>query len=325
MNLTLPALAVLTGDYGVPVGVGAPDSVRGYGDSPLLASWRDKVQRGIPTTLPERNVAVASLAWAADIIGEQPATRPEDRRGPLLVDLGPRGQGLVLGVGGFTGGSVALPTARPAGAAVAPTGGGSSDYLVVDGAMREAFWRDARCALFGMRLRPEDLVAAPRGDTEATLVAPAGWQVLVGVVVLGGIAALAVYRTAVNAQELEARREVESVRIREEGLRDRTAMALEAKSRAFAQRLAFYRETGYLPPETDIERAPLPQPAQQQLADWRSQLATGAVKAALGVGLAGVAVGGAAWSWDRDEQRRAARQVIRSDIGALGIRPPELG
>jgi anti-sigma-K factor RskA len=139
------------------------------------------------------------------------------------------------------------------------------------------------------------------------------------------MAALAAYSIEVSAQEVEARRDVEIARVQEEGLRDRTAMVLEAKARALAQRLAFAKETGYLPPETSVERQALPEPIRQQVDDWRSKAFGAAMWSGLGVGTAAVAAAAGAWAWDRDEQRKAARGIIRSEIGSLGLRPPELG
>lgn len=254
-------------DASALVGVGAPDTVRGYIDAPGYAAWLAEAPRGL-VTVAAHNTVVAQLAWAQSMLARPPSrvprVSPRNGGAPVPFPYGVSADGaLVLGVGrgDYEAGDFELPAARPAGAAA--TGGGSltprGTYIVADAERRAAF--DACGEVLGrLALVPGSLVMVPS-------VAPGGYLLALGVgvaIVCAGIGAYAAYSEHIEGERIRAAAETQQVRIREEAATAQVVAQENARLAALAQRLAFAQQTGTLPPPSPIEAQPIVIPPRPQ-------------------------------------------------------------
>lgn len=266
---------------------GAPDPVRGYSDHPLVQSWLRKATAGEPVTFAERNALVASLAWAADVF----ATPPQRGDGVTLFVPEPNGTiTLALGAQNFVSGDVAAPYGdpiRPAGSAIAPPDPSAPavvrSIVTLTSAARAERWLDIHAILRVLKLSTAQLELRP---APAQSVIPAGFPPLaivgavasVGLVV--GVGAYTAYAAYTESVRIESAAHTQQVQIVESQITARAAAHEKAKLDAAAMRFQVLRQTGTLPPELPIERAPTPiephptltgQPAPG-MADWRKEL-----------------------------------------------------
>jgi len=331
------------------VGVAPPHWLRGYADSPDLAAWL-ALPPGGRSTVAQRNAVVAQLAWCLSFLARPTQDVRLVNGVPFPYGVTPNGSSLVLGAVDYVPGDVTLPTAvRAAGALppapVPPTPPTPPSppaplppTVTVTDAQRRAAFDAANGLLYGLALRPGSvLVPAPLG---APAVAPSGYLQAAVSVALIGAGIYAAYSAYVDAAAVEAAARVQQtriqeeergrvirdqVRIQEEGNTQRVTAQIQGKLDALAQRLAYGKATGTIPPESALEREPIQVQAQQQLYQWQANApkdpASSSLAAIAGGALFGgalVGVGTAAWGRREDIQLAYGAWRERRGGGAGG-------
>ena len=288
------------------VGVGPPDSLVGYSQTPGYAAWLATAPQGALVSVDARNAIVAHLTWSQSMLARPPSQVPRLANGfPFPFDVSRSGE-LVLGASAadYEPGDIVMPRRNPAGAAeVAPNPPNRrGESVTVSDAERRGAFDACEGALALLRLRPGQLFVVPGAN-------PAGvaWLVIGTIVAVAGIAAVAAYNTIVESRALEVGARTDQVRIQEDARVAQVVAQTNAQTNALAQRIALAQQTGVLIDPSPIESTPIQMPRVEGTEPPSTFDASFLLLPAAYAGAAALALGYVKW---REYQvRRAARTL----------------